>query len=969
MKKSLIAAAIGAVVAPSVHANIVISEITEGSGNNKAIEIANVGTASVLLDGYTVELAGNGKDWGNKLSLDGVTLASGQTYVIINSGAAADLKAKGNVESTVTYFNGNDDVAIKQNGTVIDIVGNRDGVDFNKDVTLRRTDFSPSTTYDANKFATVDMNDWSDFGNVDLGGGTNPDPDPDPDPDPQPQVLISALQGSGWASPYTDPANGKFISSESFTVEGVITAIQTQALDGDLPVGFFMQDETPDSDAKTSDGIFVAASVDGLAVGDKVRVTGPVEENYGWTQMPATAVEKTGTGSVSAVAVTALSDDAEFDFTLERYEGMLVKLTSTTDMKVSRSYSFDEGPQRYNLVLTQGKVNVHPNQSFFPGTQQAAQAADCNDDARLVVESFSKDTQGQPSWYPEFGKTDIDQNGSSEDYIRVGDRASNLQGVLGYSHSDYRLYVTEEANNDTFIARGNNRTQAPVLKSGDVRIATFNTDEYFNSLVGNGEANPYLSAGQTAGAENATVLQQQTAKLAAALVALDADIVGVIGVENNGFGESSAIVQLVSAVNAKLPEAKKYEIVKEKDLTHIGRLASSNYVIYRPSVAGIKATQVIAMPEQRLDGGQVIAQSDALVPEFSFKDRDETLTVAVTQFVDKDQACLEDTSNSDRQGACENLRVSAADYLGQKLAGIDGEKVILGNLNSYGKEDAITVLTNRTALPAGYKVKTAAQTFVEDKAFDSESRVIEASYGYENVLDIVAPKSFNSLNGDESGNLDYILTSAGLKANVLDAGHWHINAAESALFAADHSLGQNYADAYRAAEIDPVVVDISFAGKPLDPVDPTLPGDKPIVVGTPIALPSEPINEPRLEAPSTAGFKYLVDLTAYTGSSYLKVGDEVVVSFSDANAASVATSSSVAKDVLDEFEIALGWTEVPITGIAAGEYTVTTSIDGTVLERKQVAVADNSSDSDGGSTGLGALLALLGLGFLRRKFN
>ena len=58
-------------------------------------------------------------------------------------------------------------------------------------------------------------------------------------------------------------------------------------------------------------------------------------------------------------------------------------------------------------------------------------------------------------------------------------------------------------------------------------------------------------------------MQQQTAKLAAALVALDADIVGLIGVENNGFGESSAIVQLVSAVNTKLPEAKKYRIVKK----------------------------------------------------------------------------------------------------------------------------------------------------------------------------------------------------------------------------------------------------------------------------------------------------------------------------------------------------------------------------------------------------------------------
>ena len=106
---------------------------------------------------------------------------------------------------------------------------------------------------------------------------------------------------------------------------------------------------------------------------------------------------------------------------------------------------------------------------------------------------------------------------------------------------------------------------------------------------------------------------------------------------------------------------------------------------------------------------------------------------------------------------------------------------------------------------------------------------------------------------------------------------------------------------------------------------------------------------------STAGFKYLVNLTTYTGSSYLKVNDEVVVSFEWITPASVATSSGCCQDVLDEFEIALGWTEVSITGIAAGEYTVTTSIDGTVLERKQVAVADNSGDSDGGSTGLGVV--------------
>ncbi|MEF1227746.1 lamin tail domain-containing protein, partial [Vibrio fortis] len=737
MKKSLIAIAVSAVIAPTANANIIISEITEGSGSNKAIEIANVGSSSATLDGYTVDLAPNGGDWNNSQSLDGVTLASGQTYVIVNASAADELKGKGDVESTVTYFNGNDAVAVRNNGTVVDIVGAGDGQDFNKDVTLRRTDMSPSTTYDAAKFEVVDMNDWSDFGKVELGGGagevviteyvegssnnkaielynngsedidltgyklvrykdgdetpldmvildgqtlpaksvlvvlhdsatitlddgvssitgglyhnggdavglfngdtlvdvvgavptasgwgkdvtlqrngTSPsatynesdwtelakdtfdglgkvngsvDPDPDPDPDPSPDTLISQLQGDSWASPYTDPANGKFISDETFTVEGVITAIQSEALDGDVAVGFYMQDETPDSDPKTSDGIFVVGDVTGLSVGDKVQVTGPVQENFGWTQIPATAIKAVGTGSVSAVNLEQIASDSEFDFTLERHEGMLVNLTSTVDMRVSRSYSLDEGPKRYNLVLSQGKANVHPNQANFPGTDEAAKAADCNDDARLVVESFKKDTVGAPAWYPDFAKTDIDQNGSTEDFIRVGDRASNLQGVLGYSYSDYRFYVTEDANNDTFIARGNNRDLAPKVDEGDVRIATFNAQEYFNSLQGGGESNDFLAFDATPGAQDSTQFDHQTAKLVAALTALDADIVGLMEVENNGFGESSAISYLVTQLNADLPETKQYNIASSEGLTTVGELATANFVIFRPSTVG-----------------------------------------------------------------------------------------------------------------------------------------------------------------------------------------------------------------------------------------------------------------------------------------------------------------------------------------------------------------------------------------------
>ncbi|MDH5889922.1 ExeM/NucH family extracellular endonuclease [Vibrio splendidus] len=1119
MKKSLIAIAVGAVIAPMANANIIISEITEGSGSNKAIEIANVGSSSANLDGYTVDLAPNGGDWNSSQSLDGVTLASGQTYVIVNASADAELKGKGDVESTVTYFNGNDAVAVRNNGSVVDIVGAGDGSKFNENVTLRRTTMSPSTTYDADKFEVVDMNDWSDFGKVELGGGAGEvviteyvegssnnkaielynngsedidltgyklvrykdgDETPldmvildgqtlpaksvlvvlhdsatitlddgvssitgglyhnggdavglfngdslvdvvgavptasgwgkdvtlqrngtspsatynesdwtelakdtfdglgkvngsvDPDPDPSPDTLISELQGDSWASPYTDPANGKFISDETFTVEGVITAIQSEALDGDVAVGFYMQDETPDSDPKTSDGIFVVGDITGLSVGDKVQVNGPVEEKFGWTQIPATTIKAVGTGSVTAVNLEQVASDSEFDFTLERHEGMLVNITSAVDMRVSRSYSMDEGPQRYNLVLSQGKESVHPNQANFPGTDEAAKAADCNDDARLVVESFAKDTVGAPAWYPDFAKTDIDQNGSTEDFIRVGDRASNLQGVLGYSYSDYRFYVTEDANNDTFIARGNNRDLAPKVGAGDVRIATFNVQEFFNSLQGGGESNDFLAFDATPGAQDSTQFDHQTAKLVAALTALDADIVGLMEIENNGFEESSAISYLVTQLNADLPEAKQYNIASSEGLTTVGELATANFVIFRPSTVGLDSLQVIPMPKQEAENGEFTTQHAAVVPVFSFKDREEKLVVAVNRFADKDQICLEDTSDDDRQGGCENLRVSAADYLGQKLAKMEGEKVILGSLNAFNNEDAITVLTDRSGAPENYEIKTAEKTFIGEESLHEEGVIVADSYGFENVMQIVDPNSYNVVQGDENGSLDYILTSAGLKSKVIGATHWNINASESQTLDSRHELGQAYSDSFRAAGHDPVVLSIAFAGKPIDPVDPVFPDpDQPVQPGTPVELPDEPINEPRPQAPIGGGtFNHFVDLTQYSDSAYLKVGDEVSVSFNNATQAFVATSSNVQKDVLDQFEIALGWTEVPISGLEVGDYTVTTAVEGKVIETKQVSITQMSdSGSDGGSFGLGGLLSLLGLGFLRRRFN
>ena len=82
---------------------------------------------------------------------------------------------------------------------------------------------------------------------------------------------VGEVQGSGFASPLVDG---------TVTVEAVVV--------GDLPglKGFHLQDADADGDADTSDGVFVLSSAP-VDLGDTVRVTGVVEEEFGQTQLDA----------------------------------------------------------------------------------------------------------------------------------------------------------------------------------------------------------------------------------------------------------------------------------------------------------------------------------------------------------------------------------------------------------------------------------------------------------------------------------------------------------------------------------------------------------------------------------------------------------------------------------------------------------------------------------------------------------
>ncbi|MCV5343033.1 hypothetical protein OFC87_39505, partial [Escherichia coli] len=75
------------------------------------------------------------------------------------------------------------------------------------------------------------------------------------------------------------------------------------------------------------------------------------------------------------------------------------------------------------------------------------------------------------------------------------------------------------------------------------------------SVADSGHENP---TGQNRGATNLDEFLIQQAKIVAAMNKMDADVIGLMEVENNGFGDGSAIKNLVDALNAEIDDAEDH---------------------------------------------------------------------------------------------------------------------------------------------------------------------------------------------------------------------------------------------------------------------------------------------------------------------------------------------------------------------------------------------------------------------------
>tara|TARA_R110002049_G_scaffold76883_6_gene197164 strand:+ start:6125 stop:8341 length:2217 start_codon:yes stop_codon:yes gene_type:complete len=167
-----------------------ISEYVEpDGGNNKAIEIVNLSSATISLAGYSIQKQSNGGSWVDDLPLDKTeylvnpsvtSIIPNDVFVIIHNGSAeqelidnADLKVPSNANAPYKFasplnFNGNDPVGLFKDGVLIDIIGEEGNASKHiENVTYRRKSSIsvPNSTFTESEWEILPANTFSGIGN------------------------------------------------------------------------------------------------------------------------------------------------------------------------------------------------------------------------------------------------------------------------------------------------------------------------------------------------------------------------------------------------------------------------------------------------------------------------------------------------------------------------------------------------------------------------------------------------------------------------------------------------------------------------------------------------------------------------------------------------------------------------------------------------------------------------------------
>ena len=573
-------------------------------------------------------------------------------------------------------------------------------------------------------------------------------------------VKIPAIQGSGARSA---------LDGTTVTTSGIVTHL--------ISNGFYLQDPDGDGDPATSDGIFVFTSTaPTVAVGDKVTVSATVQEYTVSTSAASQANPLTELANVTALAVISRGNAVPLPVEvslatlasasdMERFEGMLVRVTD--ELTVNQTRFVGSWGQ---LTVSAGGRTLTPTNVLRPGPAALALQA-ANQARSLVLDDSSAAKFPNPTPY-------LWQDGT----VRAGDTLSGVTGVVDFGPSTdaatgplaYRIHPTAAP----VFARPVARPVAPPVVGGNVRVASANVLNFFTTFT---DGNAVPGGGSTCtvgcrGADNLNEFNRQRAKILAALAGLDADVVGLMEVQNNG---NFAVQNLVNGLNA-LKGPGTYAAVPLPTALSAGGAGTGTdairvAMIYKP--ARVSLTGATLADTDAVNSRPPLAQGFALP-------NGERFAVVVNHLKSKGSCGSGANGDTgDLQGCWNLLRQQQAqrllDWLPSVTATAGTDRVVLlGDFNAYAQEDPIDLL-------------------LRGGLVDLVGRFDPADYSY--VFDAAA------------GRLDHGLGTAAIASLVTGAASWHINADEpewTDYNTEDKAAGNDWYQptAFRASDHDPLLI-------------------------------------------------------------------------------------------------------------------------------------------------------------------
>lgn len=530
---------------------------------------------------------------------------------------------------------------------------------------------------------------------------------------------IAGVQGAGWYSPMLEQA---------VKVRGVVTWL-------DPGRGLFIQEPASDLSSATSDALYVSNPelYEMVTEGALLTVSGTVAE-LGSERDTMTAITSV-TGyrvcegrvplPISNVRLPLSPEDKE------ALEGMNIVMQQS--LAVTDAYAFRDGRLRLGLH----GILPAPTEVARPGPDARRQAQmNSRNSIRIALHPDDR----QP--------------------YAVGTVVMSTTGVLGNDGRGARLILREPMAS---MPKPVYRTRP--AGEGEIRVAGINLHNYFN---GDGAGGGFPAP---RGARSAAEFAAQRARLTALFGEIGPHLVGVMELENDGFGERSAARDVIHDLETAggVPWAAVFP-----DDAPIGTDRITVGIFYRPDVLRPNGP---AMPLLEPPFGRL--SRIPVAQWFVHQPSGEPLLVVVAHFKSKG-SCPDgegpDADLRDGQGCWNGVRVESARRLIAWISrmldnSVNRNVLILGDLNAYRMEDPA-----RTIVDAGFKDLTA-----------STGLQLEYSYVYRG----------------EAGTLDYAFASPELARWVRSARYLNFNAAYPPGVALEFPwLG--------SSDHDPVVVDLRF---------------------------------------------------------------------------------------------------------------------------------------------------------------